>query len=83
MMQLFCNRMWGLPVVRQVERRCVLIWDLLLCFSALLWMTLCAFADVDTSSKMCGTWNGVGGGTVMGRRICGSTPDVFLHVVRW
>ena len=52
-----------------------------MCFSALLWMTLCAFAKVDTSSMMCGTWNGVGCGMVTGRTICGSTPGVFCALV--
>ena len=60
MMWLFCSQMWGLPLERQVERRCVLIWLAFLCFSALLWVILCAFTNVDTSSMMCGTWNGVG-----------------------
>ncbi len=83
MMWLFCNWMWGLPLVRQVDCRCVLIWEPFLCFSALLWMTLCAFADGDTSSMMCGTCNGVGGGTGMGHTICGSMASVFLRVVRW
>ena len=82
-MRLFCNRMWGLPLVRQVDRHCVLIWEPFLCFSALLWMTLCAFADVNTTSMMCGTLNGVEGGTVTGCTICGSTMGVFLRVVYW
>jgi hypothetical protein len=46
-------------------------------------MTLHNFADVDTSSMMCGTWNGVGGGAVPRCTISGSTPGVFLRVVRW
>ncbi len=54
-----------------------------LCFSALLWMTLCTFVDVDTSSMMCGTWNGVGYGAVPGCRISGSLLGGFLRVVHW
>ncbi len=80
-MRLFHNWMWGLPLVRRVECHCVLIWDTFLCFTLLLWLTLCAFANVDTSSMMCGTWNGVGGGTVTGRTICGSVPGVFFRVL--
>ena len=46
---LLSNRMWGLPLVRRVERCCVLIWEAFLCVTVLLWMTLSAFVDGDTS----------------------------------
>ena len=45
--------------------------------------TLCVLFDLGTSSMMWGNWNGPSNDRSTGLTMCGSTPGVFLLVVRW